>query len=248
MYSRCGVLCAPLREAEAVTHQLPHPPTRAVRPIIPNNTRPSRLTAAAGTEFAGAIYASYGTILAHTQNFTTKTAFIIRAAWLDQACAQCPRFSTAAFQRSLGCVSVPMWPVILSNRLRIIGLVRFCHTNYLILRRLIIQRLCLLSADVPQLYGRFLRVPHQFATPPLAAFDLHVLNLPQAFILGQDHTHCIQSSIYTVVRASCTAFGLLTSQCDCLHVSHDHCTSKTHTQTQYTHDAYNLRLSCFVTL
>ena len=85
-----------------------------------------------------------------------------------------------------------------------------------------------LSADVPQLYGRFLRVPHQFATPPLAAFDLHVLNLPQAFILGQDHTHCIKSSIDTA--GPCTAFGLLTVHCGMHHASDELMYACGHTQ------------------
>ena len=36
-------------------------------------------------------------------------AFITHAAWLDQACAHCPIFPTAASRRSLGRVSVPVW-------------------------------------------------------------------------------------------------------------------------------------------
>ena len=44
-------------------------------------------------------------------------------AWLDQALAHCPRFLTAAARKRLGRVSVPVWPVILSDRLRIFGLV-----------------------------------------------------------------------------------------------------------------------------
>ena len=33
--------------------QLTKPPTRALRPVIPNNANPLRITAAAGTELAG---------------------------------------------------------------------------------------------------------------------------------------------------------------------------------------------------
>eukprot|EP00828_Plagiopyla_frontata_P043556 TRINITY_DN6830_c0_g1_i6.p2 TRINITY_DN6830_c0_g1~~TRINITY_DN6830_c0_g1_i6.p2 ORF type:complete len:113 (+),score=5.46 TRINITY_DN6830_c0_g1_i6:294-632(+) len=44
-------------------------------------------------------------------------AFITHAAWLDQACAHCPIFPTAASRRSLGRVSVPMWLIILSDQL-----------------------------------------------------------------------------------------------------------------------------------
>ena len=50
-------------------------------------------------------------------------AFITHAAWLDQACAHCPIFPTAASRRSLGRVSVPMWLIILSDQLLIVALV-----------------------------------------------------------------------------------------------------------------------------
>ena len=59
-------------------------------------------------------------------------AFFTHAAWLDQACAHCPRFPTAASRRSLGRVSVPVWLVVLSNQLQIVGLVSFYLTNNLI--------------------------------------------------------------------------------------------------------------------
>src|SRR5512145_235426 len=39
--------------------------------------------------------------------------------------------------KSLGLVSVPMWLIILSNKLKIIGLVVHYTTNYLILHKLI---------------------------------------------------------------------------------------------------------------
>src|SRR5712672_2756383 len=50
-------------------------------------------------------------------------AFITHAAWLDQACAHCPIFPTAASRRSLGRVSVPVWLIILSDQLRVFALV-----------------------------------------------------------------------------------------------------------------------------
>ncbi|CCF20818.1 conserved hypothetical protein [Pseudorhizobium banfieldiae] len=56
-------------------------------------------------------------------------AFIIHAAWLDQACAHCPIFPTAASRRSLGRVSVPMWLIILSDQLWIVALVGLYPTN-----------------------------------------------------------------------------------------------------------------------
>ncbi len=67
-------------------------------------------------------------------------AFFTHAALLDQACAHCPIFPTAASRRSLGRVSVPVWLIVLSDQLRIIALVGRYPTNKLIRRRLIYQR------------------------------------------------------------------------------------------------------------
>ena len=64
-------------------------------------------------------------------------AFVTHAVWLDQACAHCPIFPTAASRRSLGRVSVPMWLIVLSDQLKIVALVSSYLTNKLILRRLI---------------------------------------------------------------------------------------------------------------
>ena len=61
-------------------------------------------------------------------------AFITHAAWLDQACAHCPIFPTAASRRSLGRVSVPVWLIVLSDQLRIVALVSHYPTNKLIRR------------------------------------------------------------------------------------------------------------------
>src|SRR5262249_4649060 len=59
-------------------------------------------------------------------------AFITHAAWLDQACAHCPIFPTAASRRSLGRVSVPVRLVILSDQLPIVALGSRYLTNKLI--------------------------------------------------------------------------------------------------------------------
>ncbi len=56
-------------------------------------------------------------------------AFITHAASLRHAFAHCGRFSTAASRRSLGSVSVPVWPVTLSGRLPIVALVGLYPTN-----------------------------------------------------------------------------------------------------------------------
>ena len=59
-------------------------------------------------------------------------AVIPHAALLDQASAHCPIFPTAASRRSLGRVSVPVWPVTLSGRLPVEALVGHYPTNKLI--------------------------------------------------------------------------------------------------------------------
>ncbi len=64
-------------------------------------------------------------------------AFFIHAALLDQACAHCPIFPTAASRRSLGRVSVPVWLIVLSDQLLIVALVGRYPTNKLIRHRLI---------------------------------------------------------------------------------------------------------------
>ena len=67
--------------------------------------------------------------------------FFPHAASLGQACAHCPIFPTAASRRSLGRISVPMWPFNLSVRLLIVDLVGRYPTNYLISREPIFQRI-----------------------------------------------------------------------------------------------------------
>ena len=99
--------------------------------MIPNNARTLRITAAAGTELAGASFR--GTVRASTCWVETVSfpstglydpkAFITHAASLRQAFAHCAIFPTAASRRSLGRVSVPVWLAILSDQLAIIALV-----------------------------------------------------------------------------------------------------------------------------
>src|SRR5436853_2415485 len=67
-------------------------------------------------------------------------AVIPHAALLDQASAHCPIFPTAASRRSLGRVSVPVWPVALSGRLPVVALVGHYPTNKLIGREPIPDR------------------------------------------------------------------------------------------------------------
>src|SRR5690606_12383090 len=145
-------------------------------------------------------------------------AFILHAALHHQAFAHCGRFLTAASRRSLGRVSVPVWLIILSDQLRIVGLMSLYLTNNLIRRgplpkriNTLIRRpyaaLATLSGSYSSLWGTFPRVTQPSATRvPRRAFpyDLHVLGTPPAFILSQDQTlhkrcilRCILLSLYT---------------------------------------------------
>ena len=74
-----------------------------------------------------------------TEVYNPKT-FFPHAALLGQAFAHCPIFPTAASRRSLGRISVPMWPFNLSVRLLIVDLVGRYPANYLIRREAIFQR------------------------------------------------------------------------------------------------------------
>ena len=95
----------------------------------PDNACTLRITAAAGTELAGAY--SSGTLssgqvphfVPTQKKFTTLSAFVLHAAWLDQSCLHCPIFLTAASRRSRVRVSVPVWGAMLSHPLPIDALV-----------------------------------------------------------------------------------------------------------------------------
>ena len=105
--------------------------------MIPSNACTFRLTAAAGTELAGASFG--GTVTGqgysprprsfHPTGLYDPKAFITHAASLGQACAHCPIFPTAASRRSRGRVSVPVWLAILSDQLPVFALVRRYRTN-----------------------------------------------------------------------------------------------------------------------
>ena len=105
--------------------------------MIPNNAGPLRITAAAGTELAGAssrgtvdrsAYSSARDSSLLTGVYDPKT-FVLHAASLRQAFAHCAIFLTAASRRSLDRVSVPVWPDTLSGRLPIVALVSRYLTN-----------------------------------------------------------------------------------------------------------------------
>ncbi len=116
--------------------------------MIPDNARSPRITAAAGTELAGA--SSDGTVLipafhsgilsSHLTGLYTPKSFFTHAALLRQGCPHCAIFLTAASRRSLGRISVPVWLIILSDQLPIVGSVGRYPTNYLMGRGLILSR------------------------------------------------------------------------------------------------------------
>ncbi len=106
----------------------------------PDNACTLRLTAAAGTELAGASFE--GTVITDplievgyssplTVVYSPK-AVIPHAASLRQPFGHCAIFPTAASRRSLGRISVPMWLIILSDQLPVVALVGRYPTNKLI--------------------------------------------------------------------------------------------------------------------
>ena len=135
-------------------------------------------------------------------------AVIPHAALLHQASAHCAIFPTAASRRSLGRISVPMWPVALSGRLPVKALVGHYPTNKLIGRETIPDRKKLsnhpdarateysglppVSKCYTKVKGTFLTcyspVRHSCTPESALPFDLHVLSTPPAFVLSQDQT------------------------------------------------------------
>ena len=141
-----------------------------------------------------------------TEVYNPKT-FFPHAALLGQACAHCPIFPTAASRRSLGRVSVPIWPVGLSTRLPVVGTVGRHPAVYLMGRGAIPSRRGFSRgamrhpgvSGITRPFGRLSRGRGQvlhvlLSRSPLASargqvpFDLHVLGAPPAFILSQDRT------------------------------------------------------------
>ena len=106
----------------------------------PDNACILRITAAAGTELAGAY--SHGTLIGvrvhliapMLKQFTIHRTVFLHAAWLDQISIHCPIFLTAASRRSLDRVSVPVWGTFLSEPLDIVALVGRYPANWLMSR------------------------------------------------------------------------------------------------------------------
>jgi hypothetical protein len=78
--------------------------------------------------------------------FYDPKAFFTHAALLRQGSPHCAIFPTAASRRSLGRVSVPVWPITLSGRLPIVALVGRYPANQLMGRELISYRIAPLTS------------------------------------------------------------------------------------------------------
>ena len=115
---------------------------------------------------------------------------------LHQAFAHCAIFPTAASRRSLGRVSVPMWPFNLSVRLPIVDLVSRYLTNYLIGREPIFQRiapLITLSCDSVILCG--ISICFQMLSPSERQVAHALLTRPPLSFASLDRSLIPQSSV-----------------------------------------------------
>ncbi len=121
------------------------PPTRALRPVIPNNVRTLRITGCwhgvsrcfleRYRQTCGVLFPQV--VLSSPTGLYDPKTFITHAASLRQAFAHCAIFPTAASRRSLDRVSVPVWLIILSDQLPVDALVGHYPTNKLMGRGLI---------------------------------------------------------------------------------------------------------------
>ncbi len=122
-----------------------------------------------------------------TKVYNPKT-FFLYAALLGQGFPHCPIFPTAASRRSLGRVSVPVWPANLSARLPIVDLVGRYPANYLMGRESVLHRiapftpapcgavvLCGISLGFPKLSPLAGVVTHALLTRPPLRYDCSYL-------------------------------------------------------------------------
>ena len=114
-------------------------------------------------------------------------AVIPHAASLHQACAHCAIFPTAASRRSLGRISVPVWPDTLSGRLPVVALVGHYPTNKLI--------------------GRG-PIPHRKSFPPPGHATSRVYSVLDPVSQAYPEVQGRSPTCYSPVRHSCTPKGL----------------------------------------
>jgi hypothetical protein len=150
---------------------------------------------------------SYPTISSLITELYNPKTVITHAALLHQTFVHCEKFPTAASRRSLGRISVPMWPINLSVRLTYhrLGeplphlLANTPHPHLLAAQTGLLTTsdaimlsyavLAVVSNCCPPLKGRldtcYSPVRHWVQAP---RSTLHVLGMPPAFILSQDQT------------------------------------------------------------
>ncbi len=171
------------------------PPTLPLRPVIPNNICPPRITAAAGAKLAGASFAGTFKAARSCRLFPADSGLHTEMlhphmALLRQGFPHCAKFPTAASRRSLGRISVPMCPYTLSGRIPIVALVGRYPANKLMGRKVILKwpkpfekRRCLLHHyavlairwdSYSPLQGRFFTCYSPVRRSPCGALDLHV--------------------------------------------------------------------------
>eukprot|EP01133_Synstelium_polycarpum_P019708 gene19708-23602_t len=101
-------------------------------PVSPAVLKSARIACKPAVELLLAGASSAGTVTCASsllKEVYNPKAVIPHAASLHQAFAHCAIFPTAASRRSLGRVSVPVWPVTLSGRLPVVALVGHYPTN-----------------------------------------------------------------------------------------------------------------------
>ncbi len=163
--------------------------------MIPNNVCPVRITAAAGTNLAGAysgvdvISRRYPTLFIPPKSGLQPEGLLPARGVARSRFAHCRRFSTAATRRCPGSVSVPVWPVNLSVRLPVIALVSRYLTNKLIGHEPLHRRhrsTFLQTAMRP--FGRIRYYPPFPVAIPLRRADCSWITHPFATLLAPEGT------------------------------------------------------------
>ncbi len=110
--------------------------------MTPDSARSPRITAAAGTELAGA-FSEVPSLLGKTEALVPSNSSLHPQGLHPTRGVAASDFRplaiflTAASRRSLGRISVPVWLIILSDQLSIVALVGHYPTNKLMERRVI---------------------------------------------------------------------------------------------------------------
>jgi hypothetical protein len=139
-FNLSSIACGLAVEPQDFTDDLNKRLRISLRPVNPDNACTPRITDASGTWLAGTYSSSTFRTYSSIKGVYDPRAFILHATSRRQAFAHCARFLIAASRRSLGRVSVPVWPSVLSDRLPVIGLVGNYPTNYLIGRGPVLNR------------------------------------------------------------------------------------------------------------